>query len=160
MTGMTTLEQQQQAFDQATKSAELAANPRTGMQAWMMGQRSGLNGQAAVNQVNPTSTGAFTMPGGAFNQAQNATAARPGLTGAFQVPTTAFQQSLMTGATVPTTGETNVKGAWWDANQLQQSVNPQQWRTQDYMRGTRDEQQGRWGWRPSAASVTRPPRTS
>src|SRR5690349_159037 len=86
-TGMTTLSQQQQAFDQATKSAELAANPRTSLQAWMMGQRTGLNGQQATNQVNPTTTGAFTMPGGAFQQAQNMTTAAPGLTGTFQVPT-------------------------------------------------------------------------
>lgn len=146
-TGMTTLSQQQQAFEQATQSAELAANPRTGLQAWMMGQRSGLNGQAPVNQVNPTTTGAFTMPGGtgAFGQAQNATTAAGGLTGSFQVPTTAFQQALMTGQTVPTSGEPMTKGAWWDASNLQQSIDPNKWRAQDYLRGTRDEQAGALG---------------
>ena len=147
MTGQTTLSQQQQAFDQATKSAELAANPRTSLQAWMMGQRSGLNGQQAANQVAPTTTGQFTMPGGtgAFGQAQNATQAAGGLTGAFQVPTTAFQQALVTGQSVPTAGEPMTKGAWWDSNQLAGAVNPNQWRTQDFMRGTQDEQAGALG---------------
>ena len=76
---------------------------------------------------------------------ENATTAANGLTGAFQVPTTAFQQALVTGQTVPTTGEPMTKGAWWDASQLQGAVDPNKWRTQDFMRGTQDERAGALG---------------
>ena len=72
--GQATLSREDQAFNQAVKAAELAANPRTGMQSWMMGQRQGLNGQPAVNFVPPTTSApgapeinpinAWTMPGG------------------------------------------------------------------------------------------------
>lgn len=148
--GRATLAAQQQAFEQAQAQAEMASNPRTGLQAWMMGQRQGLNGQPAANQITPTTTmnqqgGTTGTTTGAFNQAQAGNAAAPGLSSTFQVPTSSFQESLLQGAPVAAQGNLQTQGRWWDSNQLQQAVNPSQWRTQDFMRGTQDEQAGAMG---------------
>jgi hypothetical protein len=146
--GRSTLAAQQQAFEQQMSQAEMASNPRTAFQAWMFGQRGGLAGQPAGNQVAPTT--ALNQQGGvtgtsAFGQAQAGTNAAPGLTSSFQVPTSSFQESLIQGAPVATQGDLNTQGRWWESNALRGAVNPSQWRTQDFMRGTRDEQQGALG---------------
>lgn len=132
----TTLTREQQAFAQQQAQAELYSNPRNYVQALMSGARGGLNGTAPLNGVNPT-TG--TALGAA--QAQTALNAQPQTNAVGQyIPTNSFSQALLTGQAVPNAGAIQTAGNWWDAQQLQQSVNPQQWRAQDYYRGNPDEQ--------------------
>lgn len=166
--GQSTLAREQQAFEQAQAAAELAANPRTSLQAWMMGgQRNGLNGYAPVNFVPPTTGAApgngMTVPGmtapvadgrmaalagapqSAFQQAQQATTNQTGLGAWFQVPTTAAQQALIENRPIPTQGAVQGTGQWWNSADLQRAVNPGQWRAQDWDAMTRDEQAGAQG---------------
>ena len=154
--GRATLAAQQQAFEQQQARATNAANPRTALQDWVFGQRGGLQGNqpgnALTTTTNLTPQGGVAPGGagagmntGAFNQAQSGTSAAPGLDATFQVPTSAFQQSLINQTPVAAQGAIQGQGQWWQSDQLQQAVNPGQWRTQDFMRGTRDEQAGAMG---------------
>jgi hypothetical protein len=167
--GQTTLAREQQAFDQQAAIANLRANPRTGLEGWMLGQRGGLNGQTPVGAnvgqqtfaapgSQPNTAGAFAAPGtpvaggttgqsGAFGQAQQATdqMTMSGPTGNM-APTTPFVQALMTGAPVANQGAIQTPGRWWNMGELQNSINPAQWRAQDFNRGTQDEQQAALGY--------------
>jgi hypothetical protein len=148
--GRATLAAQQQAFEQQQARATNAANPRTALQDWIFGQRGGLQGQQPGNQLTPTTNmtpegGIAGTTQGAFGQAQAGTAAAPGMDATFQVPTSAFQQALIGGTPVPQQGQIQGQGQWWNSGALQGAVNPGQWRTQDYLRGTRDEQAGAMG---------------
>lgn len=149
--GQTTLSREQQAFEQNQAAATAAANPRTSLAQWMYGQRGGLEGAPAANFVAPTTavpgqapvTGTPGTPAagsGAFGQAQAGTAAAPGLDATFRVPTTAFSEALIQNKPVPNQGAIQTQGQWWDVPSLQGAANPAQWRTQDYLRGTQDEQ--------------------
>ena len=67
--GRSTLEAQQQAFNQQQTQAELASNPRTALQGWIAGQRGGIAGQPVGNQVTPTTT--INAAGGVTGTTQN-----------------------------------------------------------------------------------------
>lgn len=126
-----TLSREQQAFQQQQVQAELASNPRNYIQALMSGARGGLQGQAPLNGVTPTT--------GALGAAQQQTAfnAQPQTNAVGQyIPTNSFTQALLTGQAVPNSGNIQTAGNWWNAQDLQNSVDPQQWRAQDYYRGT------------------------
>jgi hypothetical protein len=146
----TTLSREQQAFQQQQAQAEMAANPRNYVQALMTGARGGINGAPPVNALAPT-----TALGAA--QAQTALNAQPQTNAVGQyIPTNSFQQALLTGQVVPNSGNIQTAGQWWNAQNLQQGFNPNQIRTQDYMRGSPDEQAtfqsiGSFaGWSPEA----------
>lgn len=158
--GQSTLAREQQAFEQDAARAKLLANPRTGLEGWMAGQRAGLNGQPAANQIAqqtfaapgsaaaPTPVaGGTTGQSGAFGQAQQATdqMTMSGPTGNM-APTTPFVQALMSGAPVPNQGAIQTPGRWWNMGELQNSIDPSQWRAQDFNRGTQDEQQSALGY--------------
>lgn len=157
--GQTTLSREQQAFDQASAVANLRANPRTGVEGWLLGQRAGLNGQVPANQVAQTTAGmptfaapgstppGTTVPEGAFGSAMANTAQATGSSAiGTPLPTSAFVESLQQGTAVPNQGAIQQQGRWWDADQFAAQVNPAQWRTQDFMRGTADEKQSALGY--------------
>lgn len=62
-----------------------------------------------------------------------------------QVAVSAFTTALNKNRLVPGSGEMQTQGGWQSMADLQQSVNPQKWRTQDFMRGKFSEQQGALG---------------
>ena len=62
------------------------------------------------------------------------------------MPTSAFQELLIQGRPVAAQGDLQTQGQFRSSTDLQGgAVNPSQWRTQDFMRGTSDEQQGALG---------------
>lgn len=109
--GQATLGREDQAFNQSVKAAELAANPRTGLQSWMMGQRQGLNGQPAVNFVPPTTSApgqaqinpvnAWQMPGGTTTTAGQTPTSGAGQPNGFIPPTAAQKPGVNVGAPPP-----------------------------------------------------------
>lgn len=159
---------QKEAFSQANTYAQLAANPRTSIQAsFLGGVRGGLGPEASDPMVGLRNFQNYlggTLPqtqvlqgpdqGQAGSAAHYATETRPdgsqvlyfGTPTKMQdgsianIPVGAFSRAIMEGRSVPSAGDIGISGGYTTTDQLRSSFNPNRIKLADYLRASPSEQ--------------------